>query len=312
MSDTSQASVLFVDDDPGILATMRMLFRGRYKTHFANSGSEALQIVREQPVDVIVSDQRMPAMTGVELLRAVRGVNENIMRILLTGYSDLTSIVGSINDGEIFRFVNKPWDNEELLQCVALAVDAAKISASIEPLPEETLEAAKPAGHATRILVMDDDAGMAAKIQDILGPEFQVSGATTLAAAVDQLESDDVAVVISETRVQSTPVTSLLGKLKLHKPELVSVILTERTDAHSAIELINQGQIFRMISKPLHDSQARIAIKSAVRQHQRLSHAPQLTKRYEVAESREPVANKATEGLLDRIRGFRSRLRTSA
>lgn len=303
------ATVLFVDDDPGILATMRMLFRGRYDLKFANSGSEALQIVREQPVDVIVSDQRMPQMTGIELLRAVRGVNENIMRILLTGYSDLSAIVGSINDGEIFRFVNKPWENDDLLRCVEMAVQAAKISSNVKVSAHDEEEST---AHPTSILVMDDDPKMAQKIQEILGPAFRVNGVTSMSAAVDQLEKDDVAVLVSETRVQHTPVTSLLSKLKLHKPELVSVILTERADAHSAIELINQGQIFRLIGKPVHDSQARIAIKSAVRHHKKLSHTPELHKRYEVAEAKEPPPAKLqSEGLLDRIRSFRSKMRAS-
>lgn len=306
---SSDANVLFVDDEPGILATMRMLFRGRYNLHFANSGSEALEIMRQHPIHVVVSDQRMPNMTGVELLRAARGINENMMRILLTGYSDLSSIVGSINDGEIFRFVNKPWDNDELLQSVALAVDAAEISASVVPPP--ITEEPTP-GHSTSILVMDDDPMMAKKLQDILGPGYSVKAATTFSAAVDQIENDDIAVVISETRLQSTPVTRLLGKLKENKPELVSVILTERTDAHSAIELINQGQIFRLISKPVHDSQCRIAVKSAVRQHQKLSHAPELHKRHQVAEAGEEPPAKLADGLLDRIRGFRTRLRAGA
>lgn len=304
---SNDATVLFVDDEPGILATMRMLFRGKYNLLFANSGAEALETVRSQKVDVIVSDQRMPQMTGVELLKAVRAASENTMRILLTGYSDLHSIVGSINEGEIFRFVNKPWDNDELIKSVAQAVEAAKLTSQIS-LP--SLEEDAPANPvSTGILVMDDDPQMAQKIQAILGPDFTVSGVTSLSAAVDKLESDDVAVVISETRVESTPVTSMLSKLKEHKPELVSVILTERTDAHSAIELINQGQIFRMISKPVHDSQCRIAVKSAVRQHKRLAHAPELHKRYEVAASNEPPPAKMGEGLLDRIRSFRSRIR---
>ncbi len=307
---SSDATVLFVDDEPGILATMRMLFRGRYNLLFANSGAEALEIIRAQHVDVIVSDQRMPNMMGVELLRAVRAASENTMRILLTGYSDLNSIVGSINEGEIFRFVNKPWDNDELLHSVAMAVDAAKVSARFVPPPIS--DQPGPLG-GTGILVMDDDPQMAAKIQTILGPDYKVSGVSSLSAAVDHLEKDDdVAVVISETRVEATPVISMLGRLKETKPELVSVILTERADAHSAIDLINQGQIFRMISKPVHDSQCRIAVKSAVRQHEKLSHAPELHKRYEVAVSKEPPPSKMNDGLLNRIRGFRSRARTMA
>jgi serine/threonine-protein kinase len=74
---------------------------------------------------VIVSDQRMPGMTGVELLRQSRDISPRSVRILLTGYSDLASIVGSINDGEIYRFISKPWDNQELATTIGEAATIA-------------------------------------------------------------------------------------------------------------------------------------------------------------------------------------------
>src|SRR4051794_29265386 len=112
MTETPKPRVLFVDDEPRILSTMRMLFKANYELFFADSGAKALELLKTQVVDVIVSDQRMPGMTGIELLRQARELNPNAMRILLTGYSDLNAIIGSVNDGEIFRFVNKPWNNE--------------------------------------------------------------------------------------------------------------------------------------------------------------------------------------------------------
>ena len=74
---------------------------------------------------VIISDQRMPVMPGVELLRQAREISPHSVRILLTGYSDLASIVGSINDGEVYRFISKPWDNQDLQTTVAEAVTIA-------------------------------------------------------------------------------------------------------------------------------------------------------------------------------------------
>nr|MDP9142813.1 response regulator [Pseudomonadota bacterium] len=252
MTENIKARVLFVDDEPRVLTTMRMLFRSHYEVHIADSGAKALDFLRNNAVDVIVSDQRMPGMTGIEMLRTARELNPNAMRILLTGYSDLNAIIGSINEGEIFRFVNKPWSNEELTATVARAVTAARNSAAAASAPEEeTASVAKGSGPG--VLVLDDDVKVPPQIQAILGPDFRVVGATNMDEAVDLLENQHIGVVISDTMVQDNPVLNLISTLKQHHPELVSVILTNRADAGTAIDLINQGQIYRFITKPLQD-----------------------------------------------------------
>ncbi|PPE73614.1 hypothetical protein C3942_12500 [Solimonas fluminis] len=313
VAPTQKARVLFVDDEPRVLTTMRMLFRSRYEVFFAESGQAALDLLKTQPVDVIVSDQRMPGMTGIEMLRAARDLNPNAMRILLTGYSDLNAIIGSINEGEIFRFVNKPWMNDDLSTTVARAVAAAKASmAAAAAAPAETADspAVQPVAGAAGVLVMDDDPRVPPQIQTILGPSFKVYGASSMNEAVEQLEKNQIGVVISDTRVQDHPVVSLIGTLKQHHPELVSVILTDRADAGSAIELINQGQIYRFITKPIHDSQCKIAVNSAVRQHQRLAASPTLHQRYEVeAPAAPPPVAAGGTGLLDRVKSLRSWVR---
>ncbi len=301
-----KARVLFVDDEPRVLTTMRMLFRAHYEVFFAEGGPQALELLKKQPVDVIVSDQRMPGMTGIELLRAARELNPNAMRILLTGYSDLNAIIGSINEGEIFRFVNKPWSNDDLSTTVARAVTAARVSAAVAVKTGETVTVA-PTGPLPAVLVMDDDARVPAQIQAILGKECRVFGATTMSEAVDLLEREHIGVVISDTRVQDHPVVNLISTLKQHHPELVSVILTERADAGAAIDLINQGQIYRFITKPIIDNACKITVTSALKQHERLSHSPELHQRYEVANTPEPPPPSSGTGrLLDRIRSIRS------
>jgi DNA-binding NtrC family response regulator len=305
MTENIKARVLFVDDEPRVLTTMRMLFRSHYEVHIADSGAKALDFLRNNAVDVIVSDQRMPGMTGIEMLRTARELNPNAMRILLTGYSDLNAIIGSINEGEIFRFVNKPWSNEELTATVARAVTAARNSAAAASAPEE--EAAPAAkGDAPGVLVLDDDVKVPPQIQAILGPDFRVVGATNMDEAVDLLEKQHIGVVISDTMVQDNPVLNLISTLKQHHPELVSVILTNRADAGTAIDLINQGQIYRFITKPLQDSQCKITVGSALRQHNRLAQSPELHQRYEVAPTAAPPADDAQNGkLMERIRDLR-------
>jgi DNA-binding NtrC family response regulator len=302
----AKARVLFVDDEPRVLTTMRMLFKARYEVFVADSGQMALDLLQKQPVDVIVSDQRMPGMTGIELLRAARDLNPNAMRILLTGYSDLNSIIGSINEGEIFRFVNKPWANDDLSTTVARAVTAAKASAAAAIKAGDIEVPAAPSGSAANVLVLDDDPSVPGKIQGILGAGYRVHGATSMDEAVGKMEKEHIGVVISDTRVQDHPVISLISTLKQHHPELVSVILTERADAGAAIDLINQGQIYRFITKPIHDSQCKIAVTSALRHHQKLAAAPELQQRYEVERTAPPPPTAVNGNLVDRVRSIRT------
>ncbi len=300
--------VLFVDDEPRVLTTMRMLFRNQYDLMFAEGGQQALQLLKTTPVDVIVSDQRMPGMTGIELLRAAREVNPHAMRILLTGYSDLNAIIGSVNDGEIFRFVNKPWSNDVLSSTVANAAVAARASAAVGKLAESPVTTTA-GGQVPGVLVLDDDLSMPARIQAILGDGYRVFGANSMDDAVNRLEREQIGVVISDTRVQDHPVVSLISTLKQHHPELVSVILTARADAGAAIELINQGQIYRLITKPIQDVACRITVNSAHKQHQRLAQHQVLHQRYEVEKPAAPAAGSPPPPalkLLDRIRSLRS------
>ncbi|MBX6419494.1 MAG: response regulator [Nevskia sp.] len=300
---TAKPRVLFVDDEPRVLTSLRMLFRGQYEIHCAQGGAQALELLRRQPVDVIVSDQRMPGMTGIELLRAARELNPAAMRILLTGYSDLNAIIGSINEGEIFRFVAKPWSNEDLTATVARAVAAARASLAVASARPDLPTSEMPA--SAGVLVLDDDPAVFAQIQAILGAGYRVHGATGLEQAVDVLARERVGVIISDTRVQDQPVVALIGTLKRHQPELVAVILTDRADAGAAIELINQGQIYRFITKPIREGHCKIAVHSALRQHQRLAQQPELHRRYEVEPAVEPPSASPVKGLLDRIRALR-------
>lgn len=107
-------TVLFVDDEEKILASLkRGLIDEPYKTLFASSGKKAIEILRQNQVHVIVTDMRMPEMSGLELLRAVKEEYPNIIRMVLSGYTQVSTLLTAINQGEIFRFITKPWKLEE-------------------------------------------------------------------------------------------------------------------------------------------------------------------------------------------------------
>lgn len=130
MSDDTPApaTLLFVDDEPSILSALRRLFRPQgYRILIAESGAAGLAILEQESVDLIISDMRMPEMDGATFLKQVRARWPNTMRILLTGYADVTSTVAAINEGEIYRYISKPWDDTEILKIVADALDRQKL-----------------------------------------------------------------------------------------------------------------------------------------------------------------------------------------
>jgi CheY-like chemotaxis protein len=119
----TQPTLLLVDDEPSILSSLRRLLRGDgYRILTANSGSEGLQILAENTVDVIVSDQRMPEMTGVEFLRKVRQSYPDTVRIVLSGFTELQTVTDAVNAGAIYKFLTKPWDDEQLRSHIQEAV----------------------------------------------------------------------------------------------------------------------------------------------------------------------------------------------
>ncbi|MEO8670681.1 MAG: EAL domain-containing protein [Tahibacter sp.] len=115
----NQQSLLLVDDEPRILAALsRMLRTDGYRILTANGGAEALEILAINPVQVIISDQRMPEMSGTEFLDTVRQIYPGTIRMILSGYTDLDVVTESVNRGAVFKFLTKPWDDEPLREHV--------------------------------------------------------------------------------------------------------------------------------------------------------------------------------------------------
>ena len=154
----TRPSLLFVDDEERIVNQLRIIFRQKYNVYTATSGQEALHVLQGQAIDVVISDQRMPEMQGIELLSEVRKRSPSTMRMLLTGYSDLAAIVGSVNDGEVFRFINKPWDHNEIQNIVADAVAAGEAARDAMALPVVSVTEQSAGGlEQPKVLLIDDN-----------------------------------------------------------------------------------------------------------------------------------------------------------
>lgn len=116
-------SVLYVDDEEHNLKSFKASFRRDFEIHLALSGKEGLEILKEKDINVILTDQRMPEMTGIQFLIEADKVNPEPIRILVTGYSDINAVIDSINKGEIYRYISKPWKEEELKQTILSAFE---------------------------------------------------------------------------------------------------------------------------------------------------------------------------------------------
>lgn len=401
-----KAKVLFVDDEKRVLNSMRGLFRRDYELFLTTDGAEAVDLVAKHDIDVIVADQRMPGLTGVQVLGQVREVSPRTVRILLTGYADPKAIEGSINVGEVFRFLSKPCQPKLLRETVKLAIHAAQASASAvrrtlrDPLertaqpgpqsaarpavaaptrpptaaprgpqpaavtvPAAAARPAMPATPAPRVaplaasrqpaqttrgrpvqpprrphgdgadrpaptpaapeadslwqsrteVVMSGDSSQEIKqlrltqeanasIRNVgvavftVNPSFAESAirsisadrsatlATTLVKVAEVLEQREAGVLVTDFSSDIRLLQNMIGALKQHLPELVTIVVSEHRDATDMINLINYGQVFRYVEKPIDAISLRTDVNAAVLKHLQLLEHPELLERHQVVD----------------------------
>jgi response regulator RpfG family c-di-GMP phosphodiesterase len=155
MSRTPKHTLLVVDDEQDVCDSVRDLLRREFKVLTARSAAEALKLMQEHEVHIIMTDQRMPQATGVEVLSKVRQGHPRAVRMLFTGYADLDSIIAAINQGHIFQFIKKPWPPEELEQAVRQA--AAEYDRLVEQAQEVERLKAELDHVRERVAVLEDE-----------------------------------------------------------------------------------------------------------------------------------------------------------
>ena len=130
-------TILVVDDEPDVVKSIQDLLRFDYKVLGATRATEGLRVLKEQPVHVVLTDQRMPEMTGVEFLRHLREAYPDTVRLLVTGYADIRAVIDAINEGNVYRYITKPWEPEELQSVVRESVERYDLIAERRRLVEE-------------------------------------------------------------------------------------------------------------------------------------------------------------------------------
>lgn len=136
MSD-KKINILYVDDEENNLISFKAAFRIKYNVYTAISSDVAKEILDTKPVEIIVTDQRMPNTTGVEFLESILEKHPEPMRILLTGYADMNAVIDAVNKGKIFHYLTKPWNEEELDMTIKRAYDVYALRRDEKELTEK-------------------------------------------------------------------------------------------------------------------------------------------------------------------------------
>jgi DNA-binding NtrC family response regulator len=292
--------VLCVDDEPRILRSLQWLLQKDFEVEVAADGVAGLEMVRRHDFDVIISDQRMPGKMGSEFLCEAAKISPRSMRILLTGYSDLQATLRSVNEGEVFRFISKPWDINDLPRIVLEAVQHSRTQFA-GPSDPEAIQAGHPENHADMILVLDDDAGVADMIRGQASSPDKVIHAKNIADAAAAFDFQDIGIVVSDTRVDNMNTTRMLKGLKQYDPAVVTVVFTGEADATDVIAMINEGQVFRILPKPVEQQTLAVTLKAAASKRVQLKELPESLMRHAV----EALPTGEKQSLLDDIAAAR-------
>jgi signal transduction histidine kinase len=137
MAKPMRHTILVVDDEPDVVKSVQDLLRFDYRVLGATRASDGIRLLQTEEVHIVMSDQRMPEMTGVQFLDQVRGQHPEAMRLLFTGYADIKAVIDAINQGNVYRYITKPWDPDELQAVIREAVERYDLIFERNALTEE-------------------------------------------------------------------------------------------------------------------------------------------------------------------------------
>ncbi len=307
--------ILLVDDEERILRSLSMLLRTQYQIFATSDGHEALRILQQEKIHVIISDQRMPIMTGTELLSKAKEIAPDTIRILLTGYSDADAALDALNDGEIFRYINKPWGPKELRDTIA---QAAYIAGKLEALPIEPLLQHVPLLHQEIVtsqglvcLVLDRDESTYLVVKEILGTSHEVVWSQDVSSALSILTSRSVAIMVTELSLGDVDLSTMIKTLKQEHPELLTIILTNFKDTARLVELINQAQVFRYLPKPVRKGLLGKSIESSIARYRTLSAQPERLETQAVETIQDPLQKAESSKVADFLAQLRAKISRS-
>jgi DNA-binding NtrC family response regulator len=355
--------LLFVDDEPRILESLSALFSD-YAVHTAQHGYEALNILKARQISVIVSDQMMPEMTGVEFLRQAKLTSPNSIRILMTGYADLQAIVDSVNVGEVFRYINKPWNTNKLRETIGFACrvftqrlsmspvktildstaprparnqsainpneitrnepngtepsEASATDAGTPKTPESSEDATthevitQPAIQTisdTHLLFVDSNAAHLSAFKTFFEGYYTTHYTSSVSEAFDWISQFPIGVVVADIRLPQMSGADFLIAIKSQRTDISTILMASSADAKVAVQMINDGAVYRYLVKPFPKESLRLTVDSAVLNY-KASVANQTTNLKKIEQNIYRTDDSSAKSIFEILSTLRERLNT--
>ena len=141
--EDEKINVLYIDDEEHNLVSFKATFRRIFNVYTADSAETGKNLLEEEDIQVILSDQRMPKMTGIEFFESIKDTHPNPIRILITGYTDVNAVIGAINRGQVYKYLTKPWVEEDVKNFVEKAYEVFKLRKDNIDLTKKLIEVNK-------------------------------------------------------------------------------------------------------------------------------------------------------------------------
>ncbi len=303
--------VLLVDDEDLILESLTSLLEFDYNVHTTVDTFEALQILKQYPIKIIMSDQRMPHMFGHELLREAKKISPNTIRVLLTGYSDLDSIMKCVNAGEIFRYINKPWNPDNILNIFKLGVQlydklneltthhkqpVASTPSVSAPAPQRDVHIEVEEKNM-KVMFVGYTSDELQALTHQLSKQYEILAADSVDSAFKEIARKPVSVIVSDVKMEDVDSVEFLHSIKQEYPHIVTVILTDILDAKLAVRAINELNVYKYLVKPVAASELETVIQEATSKSKLFISLPQ-SNLYHLSQKITPSNSSATESAL--------------
>lgn len=306
--EEKKPNIIFIDDEVRILRSLNSIFRRSYNVFATTDPKEFLALIQQHHMHVVVSDQRMPRVRGTELLAKVKKISPSSMRILLTGYADVSAILDSVNEGEIYRYITKPWQADELRETIHQAAKVAYALEAEKNMPNQVSEGVGESSDGVEletILALFKGEKNYRAVSSRFAHKYNVLWANDLEKAAQLLEEHTIAVIISDVHFGDDDTVAVVNELKKASPQTVSVIISSRQDANILIDMINKGQIFRFLINPVSGYLLDKSIRHAIKKHHQLKESKVEQQRFAVDDIGEEAQSKQSSIMS----GFISRLR---
>jgi DNA-binding NtrC family response regulator len=307
VGDARPFRLLLVSANGRVQRSLGVLWREHEVLACTDPGA-AVELAAARDVDAVLCDQRVPPALGIDLLIELREKHPRALRMLLTDRPDVRLLLEAVNDAEVFRVVDQPWDAamvREAAQAAARAARQAPLFGGSALPPDE----AEHIRRQNAVVVIDNDNISQQRLRDLLQAHYKMHFASSLDRALQFMEQHETGAIVCSTATGRGELVAALKVLKQAHPHIATVVLDTMRDTDRVVELINEAQVFRLLRQPFNPALCKPFVDAALARHWYIKQQPQSAWRVlppESAPARSAVQLPAP--LLNRIRGLPGRL----